>query len=37
MTAFLRALAYIVASPVLLSLHLGDAFRRHAFRKQHRH
>jgi hypothetical protein len=32
-----RVLAYIVASPVLITLHLVDAFRRRAFRKHNRH
>lgn len=33
----IRALVYLVASPVLLVLHLSDACRRRAYRKHHRH
>jgi hypothetical protein len=37
MSTAARALVYIVASPILLVLHLADAFRRRAYRQNHRH
>jgi hypothetical protein len=37
MSPFLRALAVVVASPVLLLLHLSDAWRRRTYRKRYCH
>jgi hypothetical protein len=37
MTSVVRRLALIVASPILLFLHLRDAHTRRVFRKRNRH